>query len=84
MKIAKNLKTLRLKLNLSQNQFAKLLGVTKSFISHCESGRRTPSYSIAQKMNSLADVAKINFKLSYIFEKPEIEKINPDDLVFIE
>lgn len=50
--LAKNLKELRLKQNLSQSDLAKLLNVNKSFISNLESGKTNPT------LQTIASLAK--------------------------
>lgn len=51
-----NLKTARASKNLTQKDFANKLGVNQSLISHFEQGRRTPNYTILEKMALVLDV----------------------------
>ena len=50
------LKTLRLQYNLTQNELAQKLDVTKSVISAYETGIRTPSYDI---LINIAQIFKV-------------------------
>lgn len=55
------LKTLRMKLNMTQQQLARKLGLTKSVISAYETGLRQPSYDV------LIHIAKIyNVSTDYL------------------
>ena len=45
--IGENLKRLRIKNNLTQRQLAELVGVSCSFITFIEKGRKTPSLPLA-------------------------------------
>ncbi len=51
-----NLKKARASKNLTQKQLADKLGVNQSLISHFEQGRRTPNYTILEKMALVLDV----------------------------
>lgn len=51
------LKTLRLKKNLTQQQLAELLGVTKSVISAYENGTRYPAYDVLVKIARIFKVS---------------------------
>lgn len=45
-----NLKKARNKLELSQEEFAKLVGVSRSFYAQIENGDRNPNFVTAQKI----------------------------------
>ena len=49
MTFGSKLKTIRLSLGLSQEEFAKKLNTTKQVISHYETEQRTPKITVAQK-----------------------------------
>lgn len=52
MSLAEKLKAERLKKGVSETDVAKAVGTTQSFISHIESGRKTPSTAV------IVDIAK--------------------------
>ncbi|MBQ6998287.1 MAG: helix-turn-helix transcriptional regulator [Clostridia bacterium] len=51
------LKTLRLKENMTQQQLARKLGLTKSVISAYETGLRQPSYDVLIHIAKIYDVS---------------------------
>lgn len=57
--ISKAVKRLRVKLLLTQSEFASILGVTRYCISNYELGRRSPRLQIVGKMLSVAREHKI-------------------------
>lgn len=57
----KNLKNLRKSMNLTQDDFAEMLGIPKPTYSHYETGRNEPSLLILKKM---ADV--LNCSIDYL------------------
>jgi len=62
-------KDIRLKLELTQVQFAKKLGVTPIMISYYELGRRTtPSISVAKKLVTIAHRLKSDISLEDIYQ----------------
>ena len=40
----------RIKLGISQNELAKLVGITQPFMNEIESGRKNPSIDVLQKI----------------------------------
>lgn len=62
--LSKKLKTLRERENLTQEELANELGVTKSLISAYEHGIRMPSYDILIHLASLYDVS-IDYLLGF-------------------
>ena len=62
--LSKKLKTLRKRENLTQEELANELGVTKSLISAYEHGIRIPSYDILIHLASLYDVS-IDYLLGF-------------------
>lgn len=56
---AEKIKNLRIALGLNQEKFANLLGVTKSAVSLWEKGRRHPPYRKMERLNQLAEDAKV-------------------------
>ena len=40
------IKEKRIKMNLSQNQLAKMVGISQPFVNEIESGRKTPSLEV--------------------------------------
>lgn len=61
--LGKRLKVLRLKQNLSQEKFAELSGLDRTYISGLERGLRNPSYLIIKR---ISDVLKIDVKEIFI------------------
>lgn len=47
------IKKLRLKMMLSQTEFAKLLGVTFESVNRYENGRSRPTFRVQRKLNEL-------------------------------
>lgn len=47
------IKKLRLKLMLSQTEFAKLIGVTFESVNRYENGRSRPTFRVQRKINEL-------------------------------
>lgn len=64
---SKMVKILRFKLFLDQQEFAKLMNVTNSAISHWESGRRIPNGAHIKKMLDLAYSHNIKIKFNDFF-----------------
>jgi len=52
MILAEKLRAERIKKGVSEAEVAKAIGVSQSFIAHCERGRKTPSTAV------LVDLAK--------------------------
>lgn len=52
MNLAEKLRAERIKKGVSETEVAKAIGVSQSFIAHCERGRKTPSTAV------LVDIAK--------------------------
>lgn len=48
------IKKLRLKMMLSQTEFAKLLGVTFESVNRYENGRSKPTFRVQRKLNELS------------------------------
>lgn len=61
--LGKRLRVLRLKQNLSQEKFAELSGLDRTYISGLERGLRNPSYIIIKR---ISDVLKIDVKEIFI------------------
>ncbi len=69
MRIAENIKKLRFELCVSQSEFAKLLKVTSSSISHYESGKRSPNFSAMRKIILLAKSKNIKINLEDLHDE---------------
>lgn len=54
MKLAQTIKTMRRELCLSQQEFARLVGLTNTSISNYEHGKVVPSYPTIRKLRDLA------------------------------
>lgn len=52
----KIIKQKRIDLGISQNQLAKLVGVSQPFINEIESGRKSPSVEILFKLCEVLDI----------------------------
>lgn len=52
------IKKLRLKMMLSQTEFAKLLGVTFESVNRYENGRSRPTFRVQRKLNELNNSIK--------------------------
>ena len=50
---SKEIKKLRLKMMLSQAEFAKLLGVTFEIVNRYENGRGRPTFKVQRKLSNL-------------------------------
>lgn len=61
--LGNRLRILRLKQNLSQEKFAELSGLDRTYISGLERGLRNPSYLIIKR---ISDVLKIDVKEIFI------------------
>lgn len=61
MTFADKIKYARAELNLSQERFANLLGVSFATVNRLEKGRATPSYATVLKFESLCKQNKIEF-----------------------
>jgi len=57
MEISKQIKKLRLKLNMSQDRFGKKIGVTGKTISAYETGKITPSLAVINKISKEFEVS---------------------------
>jgi transcriptional regulator with XRE-family HTH domain len=53
--IARRIKSLRLKLNLTQEQFAQKVGVSFSTVNEWERGKRTPSPLALRQLEALIE-----------------------------
>ena len=53
---------IRKQLNIQQKDFAKLLGITKSYMSYIESGKRRTSLKIVATLKNICRVNNIGFK----------------------
>ena len=72
--ISENIKTLRKQLGWSQELLAEKIGVSAPYITQIESGKRTPSLDIVEKM-SLA----LGVEYKTLFEtKKNLENINSE------
>lgn len=78
--IANILKNLRIQANMSQEELAKLLGISRSAISSYENGTRSPNHDILIKIATI-----FNVSTDYLLGLSEI-KTNKDqfNLVFSE
>lgn len=68
---AGRMKEIREELNMSQQQFADSIGVTKGFISLCEHGKKEPSKETAAKIAKLANVS-----VSYVLGNSDEKKLD--------
>lgn len=57
IRVGMNLKELRIKNNLTQEELAKLLGVTKPLISRWENGKRSMYFSTAKEICKILNVS---------------------------
>lgn len=62
--IARNIRMLRSKLGISQQELAKNAGVSGGYLCDCERGRRTPSVNTLSKI-----AAALNCRISDIIEE---------------
>ena len=56
-KLGENLKKLRVKKDISQIEFARILGVDRSFVSNVENGKNNPTLSTLRKIASALGVS---------------------------
>lgn len=71
MAAPKSIKRLRQELELTQNEFAKKLGITQTTVSLWENGFQTPSVVSAHKMIKLGKEKKIKISLNDIFPEED-------------
>ena len=62
---AKNLKTRRKRLGLTQAELAKQINVSTSFITEIENGRKAPSFSTIEKLSSILKAPCWSFFCEY-------------------
>ncbi len=62
-KMGSRIKLLRQQLNMSQDELAKSLGVTKQAISNMENSKSSPSISVLHKLNIKFDI-NLNYLIS--------------------
>ena len=53
MEFGQQIKTVRLKLHMSQTEFAQLLGVSFTTINRCENGKTSPNYRALRAFEKL-------------------------------
>lgn len=74
----KQLKKIRLKLGLTQNQFSREAGVSQSMVAKIESGRLDPTYSKVEKIESaLNRLANVESKFAEDFMNRKIISVRP-------
>jgi transcriptional regulator with XRE-family HTH domain len=79
-RLGSNIRALREKKELTQNELAKILGVTEGAVSSWEHGRNTPRMGIIQKMSVIFGVQTTDIidgdseKLSKLKDTPEMQK----------
>ena len=56
-KLGENIKKLRIEKNISRIEFARILGVDRSFVSNIEKGKNNPTLSTLSKIASALDVS---------------------------
>lgn len=67
-------KETRRNLKMNQTEFAKLLGITRSYLSCVESGLKSPSQLLIRRLNGLISEAKLDFPINeFDYSKPTIE-----------
>jgi len=69
MDVGKNIKIIRAGTGLKQKKLAKLLGVSPSYFSQVESGKRNPSFAFIKSFSE-----KLNVPLSLIFTEDYSKK----------
>lgn len=57
MNLAEKLRAERIKKGVSETEVAKAIGVSQSFIAHCERGRKTPSTAVLVDLAKYYDVS---------------------------
>jgi len=57
IKLGQNLRKLRLKKNLSQDNLAKILNVDRAYISNIENGRMNPTLSTLEKISNALGIS---------------------------
>lgn len=62
MEIGKRIKAIRLKLLMSQTEFASLLGVSFATVNRWENGKTEPSYRAQRKFEQLCREKKISIE----------------------
>lgn len=77
----KNIKELRKSRNLTQQESAKILGITKEYLSMIENGTRNPSDSLKENFSKLYKVSIADIFLSLketkcFINKNEIKEAN--------
>ena len=73
-KLSLELKNIRIKLDLYQEELATKMGVTKEYISTLENGKRKPSYKYLYKLYTLAGFAKIPEKTLNLLANQDSEE----------
>lgn len=70
--IGKNIKTLREKMGINQNELADMIGVKREMVSYYETGTREIPIILLEK---LADFFRVDLG-DLMEDKPEIQKVN--------
>lgn len=69
MSVGKQIKLLRVELEISQNHLAKLLGVTATAVYNWESNRKKLSVKMAQALIKIAKEKGITLSLDQLFKE---------------
>ena len=64
MSIAEKIKIIRKKAFLSQESFAKEIGVSLSTVNRWENGRSNPNYSALKRINEFCEQRSIDFDMT--------------------
>lgn len=74
-KIGQKIAEERIKKNKTQEELAEILGITPSFLSHIETGKRKPGF------DTLIQISKcLNISLDYLILDEDIEKNIKEDV----
>lgn len=77
---ARNLKIRRKRQHLTQAELAKKIGISTSFITEIENGRKAPSFSTIEKLSKILKAPSWSFFCEYgdtiSFEDEKIEKLS--------
>lgn len=78
MSVGTRIKELRLERNMTQKDFAKEIGISRSYLGDLENDRKSPSAETIHKLSE-----KMNVSSSYFFDNEKKLSENADNIIYI-
>lgn len=72
MSAGETIRRIRNHLLLSQEDFAELLGVSKSSVCNYEKGRRLPRFATMRKIKAIAEKSNLDVRIEDLFDKSDL------------